>query len=76
MDGKLAATGPMRTQVGTFTLAGDGLCVGYDSGDNVSPQYTNPGRFTGGTIKVVAVDVSDESFIDLEKEAQAAFARD
>ncbi|WP_157935246.1 hypothetical protein [Mycobacteroides abscessus] len=52
------------------------LCVGYDSGDNVSPQYTNPGRFTGGTIKVVAVDVSDESFIDLEKEAQAAFARD
>lgn len=76
VDGKLAATGPMRTQVGTFTLAGDGLCVGYDSGDNVSPQYTNPGRFTGGTIKVVAVDVSDESFIDLEKEAQAAFARD
>jgi arylsulfatase len=33
--------------------------VGYDSGDNVSAQYKNPGEFTGGTIQGVAIDVSD-----------------
>ena len=33
---KVVAEGPMRAQVGKFTLSGDGLCVGYDSGDAVS----------------------------------------
>ena len=33
--------------------------MGYDSGDNVSEQYRNPGRFTGGTIQGVAFDVSE-----------------
>ncbi|WP_131822384.1 hypothetical protein, partial [Mycobacteroides chelonae] len=68
--------GPMRAQVGMFTLGGDGLCVGYDSGDNVSQLYKTPGKFTGGTIKGVAVDVSEAKFVDLEQEARAAFARD
>ncbi|MCP3812212.1 arylsulfatase, partial [Mycobacteriaceae bacterium Msp059] len=76
VDGKEAAKGPMRAQIGKFTLAGDGLCVGFDSGDNVSSLYQNPGRFTGGTIRGVAVDVSEESYVDLDKEAQAAFATD
>jgi arylsulfatase len=66
----------MRAQVGKFTLAGDGLCVGFDSGDAVSSQYTTPGTFTGGTIQGVAIDVSEEQFIDLEKEAAGALARD
>ncbi len=44
VDGKPVAEGPMRAQIGKFTLAGDGLCVGYDSGDNVSEQYKNPGN--------------------------------
>ena len=55
---------------------GDGLCVGFDSGDNVSQQYSRPGTFTGGTILGVAVDVSDESYLDMEREAAGAFARD
>jgi arylsulfatase A-like enzyme len=76
VDDKAVAQGPMRAQVGKFTLAGDGLCVGFDSGDNVSPQYRNPGTFTGGRILGVAVDVSDEQFIDLQKEAAGALARD
>ncbi|SKU82028.1 Possible arylsulfatase AtsA [Mycobacteroides abscessus subsp. bolletii] len=76
VDGKAVANGPMRAQVGKFTLAGDGLCVGYDSGDNVSQLYRHPGTFTGGTIKGVAVDVSEETFVDLEQQARAAFARD
>jgi arylsulfatase len=76
VDDKVAAKGPMRAQIGKFSLGGDGLCVGFDSGDNVSAHYTNPGTFTGGTILAVAVDVSDESYLDLEREAAAAFARD
>ena len=32
--------------------------------------------FTGGTIKRVAVDVSGEPYIDLEREAQAMMARE
>jgi len=70
------ASGPMRSQAGKFTLAGDGLCVGYDSGDNVSKEYSNPGTFTGGTILAVGIDVSEEVYLDLEKEAAMAMARD
>jgi hypothetical protein len=76
VDNKVVAEGPMRAQVGKFTLSGDGLCVGYDSGDNVSEEYKNPGTFTGGTILGVGVDVSKESYLDLETEAAAALARD
>ena len=76
VDGKEVASGPMRAQIGKFTLAGDGLCVGYDSGDNVSAQYQNPGTFTGGTIQVVAFDVSEEAFVNLQRDAEADFATD
>ena len=76
VDGKPVAEGPMRAQIGKFTLAGDGLCVGYDSGDNVSQQYKNPGRFTGGTIQSVAFDVSDKAYVDLNRDAEADFATD
>jgi arylsulfatase A-like enzyme len=76
VDGKEVAKGPMKAQIGKFTLAGDGLCVGYDSGDNVSEQYKNPGKFTGGTIQGVAIDVSDKAYVDLNRDAEAAFATD
>jgi arylsulfatase len=66
----------MRAQVGKFTLAGDGLCIGRDSGDNVSQEYKAPGTFKGGTILGVGIDVSEESYLDLETEAAGAFARD
>lgn len=48
VNGKLVAEGPMRTQPGKFTLSGDGLCVGYDSGDAVSKEYKSPGKLHGG----------------------------
>jgi arylsulfatase len=76
VNDKVAAQGPMRAQVGKFTLSGDGLCVGFDSGDNVSQEYKNPGRFTGGTILGVGIDVGEETYLDLEKEAAGALARD
>ncbi|HTP42672.1 MAG TPA: arylsulfatase, partial [Nitrospiria bacterium] len=76
VNGKAVAEGPMRAQVGKFTLAGDGLCVGSDSADAVSEDYQSPGKFTGGTILAVGVTVEETRYRDLEMEARAAFARD
>jgi arylsulfatase len=76
IDDKLVAEGPMRAQTGKFTLSGDGLCIGRDSGDNVSQDYKAPGTFTGGTILGVAIDVSEESYLELELEAAGALARE
>jgi arylsulfatase len=73
---KTVASGPMRAQVGKFTLSGDGLCVGYDSGDAVSEAYQSPGTFKGGTILGVAVTTEKAQYLDLEKIAAAAFAVD
>jgi arylsulfatase len=76
VNDKVVAQGPMRAQVGKFTLSGDGLCIGRDSGDNVSQEYKSPGTFKGGTILGVGIDISKESYLDLETEAAGAFARD
>lgn len=73
INDKSVAQIPMKSQAGKFTLSGDGLCVGYDSGDAVSHQYKTPGTFKGGTILGVAVSVEKVQYIDLEKEAQRAF---
>ncbi|MFE2959325.1 sulfatase-like hydrolase/transferase [Nocardia tengchongensis] len=75
VDGQPVNKGAMRAQIGMFSLAGDGLCVGYDSGDSVTTQYRPPGTFTGGTIEKVTIDVGKESYTDLEKEAAAALER-
>jgi arylsulfatase len=68
--------GSMRTQPAKFTLSGDGLCIGYDSGDAVSEMYSSPGRFTGGQIQGVAVSVEEIEYLDLERLAAAALALD
>ena len=76
VNGDTVATTQMRTQPGKFTLAGDGLCVGWDSGDPVAPDYGTEGRFTGGRIDFVAVDVTGDPVLDLEREFQALLSRD
>jgi arylsulfatase len=76
VDDQVAAEGQMRTQPGKFTLSGDGLCIGYDSGDAVSQQYKTPGEFHGGEIQGVAVSVEKAAYTDLEQEAKRAMARD
>ncbi len=76
VDDAVVAEGPMRAQVGKFTLSGDGLCVGFDSADPVSRSYPPGFPFTGGKILGVGVDISEEQYLDLEREAAAAFARD
>lgn len=73
---KVVAEGPMKTQPGKFTLSGDGLCVGFDSGDAVSREYTTPGEFKGGEILGVGVTVEKTQYLDLEKEAQSALSAD
>ncbi|MBA4010982.1 MAG: arylsulfatase [Phenylobacterium sp.] len=73
---EVAAQGEMKTQLGKFTLSGDGLCIGRDSGDAVSEDYTTPGEFKGGTIYGVAVSVEKEQYVNLEKLAAAAMAVD
>jgi arylsulfatase A-like enzyme len=74
VNDKVVAEGSMRTQAGKFTLSGDGLCIGHDSGDNVSQEYKAPGVFTGGKILGVGVNVGKEQYIDLEQKAAAALA--
>ena len=70
IDDKVVAQGPMKTQPAKFTLSGDGLCVGYDSGDAVSQLYEAPGKFRGGTIHGVGVTVEGTPYVDLEAEAR------
>ncbi len=66
----------MKAQFGKFTLCGDGLCVGFDSADPVSELYDNGFAFTGGELLSVTVDVSGESYLDLELEAAAMMSRE
>jgi len=71
--------GRIKTQPGKFTIAGEGLCVGRDSGEPVTDDYPRSHDrhgFVGGTIELVAVDVSGEPYVDLEREAAAMLARE
>ncbi len=79
VDGKKVGEGPtVMTQPGNFSLVGEGLNIGKDSGEPVTADYpgSRPYAFTGGTIREVIVDVSGERYLDLEKEAVALMARE
>jgi hypothetical protein len=68
----------IKTQPGKFAIAGEGLCVGRDSGEPVTDDYPGepPWAFTGGTLHRVAIDVSGEPYLNLEREAAAMLARE
>jgi hypothetical protein len=70
--------GEIRTQPGMFSIAGEGLTVGRDSGEPVTDDYPGeaPWSFTGGTLRRVGVDVSGDPYVDLEREAAAMIARE
>jgi len=70
--------GRIKTQPGRFMISEEGLCIGRDSAEPVTEDYPGerPDKFTGGTIKRVAVDVSGEPYLDLEREAHAALIRE
>jgi arylsulfatase len=76
VNDKVVAEGPMRAQVGKFTLGGDGLCIGYDSEDSVSEEYKGSSPFKGGEILFVGVTTEGKQYLDLETLAAAAFSVD
>ncbi len=57
-----------------YALAGEGLCCGYDGGQEVTADYSAPFPFTG-TIERVTVDVSGALIVDEEAEERRAMAR-
>jgi len=76
IDTEQVGQSEIRTQPGYFSLVGEGLCVGRDSGSPVSSDYAPPFTFTGGTIDRVVVDVAGEPFVDYEKEVRAWIMKD
>ena len=75
IDDDVVGSSEIVTQPGGFCLVGDGLCVGRDDASPVTPAYTAPYRFTGGTIDKVVVDVSGERYVDHEAEVRGWFLR-
>jgi hypothetical protein len=76
VDDEKAGEAEIMTQPGVFSLCGDGLCVGRDSGSPVSRDYDGAFPFAGGTIDRVVVDVSGDPYVDHEKEVHAWLSRD
>src|SRR6185295_2378919 len=76
VDDKVAAEAPFKTQSGHYALAGEGLCVGRDSGDAVSSAYAPQFPFTSGRVVKVLFDVADDVYVNVEQKFAAALARD
>jgi arylsulfatase A-like enzyme len=76
VDDRAVASAPFRTQTGHYALAGEGLCIGYDSGDGVSSEYSPKFPFSGGRVVKVIYDVADDAYENLELKLAAALARD
>ena len=76
VDEQVAAESPWKTQPGHFGLSGDGLTVGYGSGDPVTEEYEGRNPFCDGRIIGVGIDVGTDVYLDLEHLAAAAMARD
>jgi arylsulfatase len=76
VDDQVIAEAEIRTQAARFALCGEGLCIGYDSGDAVSSEYEPKFPFTGGRIVKVVFDVADDGYADVEQHYAAAMSRD
>jgi arylsulfatase A-like enzyme len=76
VDNQPVGKAEIITQPGTFSLTGEGVSIGRDSGSSVTPDYKPPYDFTGGTIDRVVIDVSGDPYVDHEKEVLAYLARD
>ena len=76
VDDKAVANSDFRTQTGHYALCGEGLCIGYDSGDAVSQDYKGKFAFEGGNILKVIYDVGNDGYMNVERKLAAALARD
>ena len=70
--------GRIKTQPGTSSWRARACASAATAAMPVTDDYPGepPYRFTGGTINRVAVDVSGEPYLDLEREAEAMLARE
>ncbi len=71
-DEREVGKGPIKTQLGAFAVAGTPLFVARQTGEPVTDDYPgeSPYAFTGATIDRVAIDVSGEPYVDLERQAE------
>ena len=76
VDQKAAERGNFRTQTGHYSLAGEGLAVGRDTGDPISQEYAPGFEFTGGQVLKVVYDIGNDMYVDAERKLAAALARD
>jgi hypothetical protein len=76
VDEDVVAEQEIRTMTGHFSLCGEGLCIGYDSGDAVSSMYRPNFAWSGGRIVKVVFDVADDAYVDVERHIAAAMMRD
>jgi arylsulfatase len=76
IDDTAVDSGRFRTETGHYALCGEGLCIGYDSGDAVSADYKGAFAFTGGTVRKVIYDVDKNPYLDAERQLAAVLARD
>jgi arylsulfatase A-like enzyme len=76
VDGESVGSADLVTQPGLFCAVGDGICVGRDDASPVTPAYTAPYEFTGGTIDKVVVDVSGDRYVDHEAQVRGWFLLD
>jgi arylsulfatase len=69
--------GRIKTQPSMFGISGTDLTVGRGR-SRITDDYPGerPWPFTGGEVKAVAVDVSGDPYVDLEREAAAMIARE
>jgi arylsulfatase len=76
INGEKAGEGEMPHTVPiAFSLVGEGLCCGFDSGQAVTQDYQVPFTFTGN-LRQVTVEVSGERSRNLQKEVEAALTRE
>jgi arylsulfatase A-like enzyme len=76
VDNAAVDSGRFRTEAGHYALCGEGLCIGYDSGDAVSTDYEGHFTFTGGRVMKVIYDVAQDAYLDAERKLAAVMARD
>jgi arylsulfatase len=76
IDDRAVAEAEIRTMSGHFAITGEGLCIGYDSGDAVSGDYRPTFDFAGGKLVKVVFDVADDAYVDVERHVAAALIRD
>lgn len=76
VDDVVVGSDVITTQPGLFCAVGDGLCVGRDDASPVTPAYTAPYAFTGGSIDKVVVDVSGDRYVDHEAQVRGWFLLD